>query len=164
MSLRTIITLLRRHDLFAQVDAARLEVIAFTAERETFEPGDILFEEGEEAFDAYLFLKGQAVMFSGDEATATKHKVDVGDLVGEKILLGEGHYRSTIRATAHVEVLCVSRYLFQRMLEEFPEMAGAVAAALARRLDVTMGEMTKLAADMKRPAAENNKPREQTET
>ena len=161
MSLRTIITLLRRHDLFAQVDAARLEVIAFTAERETFEAGDILFEEGEEAFDAYLFLKGQAVMFSGDEASAEKHRIDVGDLVGEKLLLGEGNYRSTIRATSHVEVLCVSRYLFQRMLREFPEMAGAVAAALARRLDVTMGEMTRLAAELKRPETEN---REQTET
>jgi len=51
----------------------------------------------------------------------------------------------------------VSRYLFQRMMEEFPAMAGAVAAALARRLDVTMGEMTKLAVDMRRPETMNKR-------
>ena len=157
MSLRTIITLLRRHDLFAGVDAARLEVSAFTAERETFEAGDLLFEEGEEAFDAYLVLKGQAVMFSGDEANVEKHEIGEGDLLGEMVLLDQGHYRSSVRATTHVEVLCVSRYLFQRMMEEFPAMAGAVAAALARRLDVTMGEMTRLAADMKRPDTINKR-------
>jgi len=157
MSLRTIITLLRRHDLFAGVDSARLEVIAFTAERESFEPGEILFEEGEEGFDAYLILQGRAVMFSGAEASAEKHLVEIGDLVGEMMLLGEGAYRSTLRAQSHVEVLCVSRYLFQRMLEEFPEMAGAVVAALARRLDVTMGEMTKLATGLSRPRLKTEK-------
>lgn len=156
MSLRTIITLLRRHDLFVGVDTTRLEVIAFTAERETFEAGEMLFEEGEEAFDAYLFLKGQAVMFSGDETSAVKHKIDAGDLIGERVLLNEGAYRSNVRATTRVEVLCVSRYLFQRMLQEFPEMATAVAAALARRLDVTMGEMTRLALPTKRPQTKSS--------
>ena len=98
MSLRTIITLLRRHDLFAGVDAARLEVIAFTAERETFEAGDVLFEEGEEAFDAYLFLKGQAVMFAGKEAAPERQEiVDVGDPdnpwhpTADRLVLSEGH-------------------------------------------------------------------------
>ena len=64
MSLKAIIELLQRHDLFAGVDAVRLEVLAFTAERPSFEAGDTLFEAGEEAHEAYLILEGQAVMLA----------------------------------------------------------------------------------------------------
>jgi CRP-like cAMP-binding protein len=148
MSLKTIIAQLRRHDLFTALDQTRLEVIAFTAERAVFEPGDVLFSAGEEGFDAYLILEGEASMsamegFDGERAE--EHRVDAGDLIGALALLHEGPRRSTVRAVSRVEVLTISRYLFQRMMQEFPEMAGAVAGALARRLGQTTNEMTELA-------------------
>lgn len=145
MSLRTTISLLRRHDLFARLEPARLEVIAFTAERSTFEPGEMMFEEGEEAYEALLVLEGQAVMSAGAGPDAA---VDVGDLLGEMVLLQEGFRRATVRAVSRVETLNISRYLFQRLMQEFPEMANTVAQALAHRLSVTGSEMTRLAAGL----------------
>lgn len=145
MSLRNTISLLRRHDLFARLEPARLEVIAFTAERSTFEPGEMMFEEGEEAYEALLVLEGQAVMSAGE---GPDEAVDVGDLLGEMVLLQEGFRRATVRAVSRVETLNISRYLFQRLMQEFPEMSGTVAQALAHRLSVTGSELTQLAAKL----------------
>ena len=160
MSLKTIITLLQRHDLFRELAPTRLEVLAFTAERASFEAGDTLFEAGEEAFDAYLIVEGQCVMHvdQGMEprsGEARAIRVDKGDLIGEMALLHEGRRQSTVRASSAVEALSISRYLFQRLMEEFPEMAGAVARALSERLAATSDEMNDLARALGRQGHEN---------
>lgn len=162
MSLKTTISLLQRHDLFAGLAPARLEVLAFTAERAGYEPGDTLFEAGEEAFDAYLILEGQCVMhadggFEPRPGEARAVRVDKGDLIGEMALFHEGVRRSTVRASAHVEALVISRYLFQRLMQEFPEMAGAVARALGDRLAAAEREMSGLANALGRPRNESKK-------
>lgn len=145
MSLKSIIALLRRHDLFAGLADPRLEVIAFTAERVTFAAGELLFEAGEEGQDALLILSGSALM---DENV----RVEAGDLIGEAALLATGPEgavrRSSVRASGPVEALSVSRYLFQRLMQEFPEMAGTVAGALTRRLAQSVHEMQFLARDI----------------
>lgn len=146
MSLSTAIALLRRHDLFAGLDPVRLEVLAFTAERPSFAAGTTLFEAGETADGAYLILDGQAVMLAhvGAEGRGTERRafrLDRGDLIGETALFREETRRSTVRAASRVDTLRISRYLFRRLLEEFPEMAGAVAQALATRLARVGGEV-----------------------
>ena len=144
MSLKSIIGLLRRHDLFAGLAEARLEVIAFTAERQIFKAGELIFEAGEEGHEALLILSGEAEM--GGEVIAA------GDLIGEAALLTLGadgpQRRASVRARTRVEALSVSRYLFHRLMQEFPEMAGTVAAALTRRLAQTTQEMTFLVRDL----------------
>jgi CRP-like cAMP-binding protein len=161
MSLKTIIALLRRHDLFAGLPAARLEVIAFTAERAVFEPGELLFEAGEEGHEAYLILEGAAQMVArlGGGRVETV-SVDAGALVGEAALIAPTSAgtlrRSDMRATTRIEALSISRYLFQRLMQEFPEMAGAVATALAQRLSQTSGEMAQLADSLAAMTARRN--------
>ncbi|MES1991892.1 MAG: Crp/Fnr family transcriptional regulator [Pseudomonadota bacterium] len=144
MSLKSIIGLLRCHDLFAGLAEARLEVIAFTAERQIFEAGELIFEAGEEGHEALLILAGDAEMDG--------QAIGAGDLIGEAALLTQGPdgplRRASFRARTRVEALAVSRYLFQRLMEEFPEMAGTVAAALTRRLAQTTQEMNFLVRDM----------------
>jgi CRP-like cAMP-binding protein len=154
MSLKSIISLLQRHDLFAGFDPVRLEVLAFTAERPSFEAGDTLFEAGEDAYDAFLILEGQAVMLAHVGAPPVTYemrrgearalRLERGDLVGESALFHEGKRRSTVRAASRLETLAISRYLFQRLLEEFPEMANAVVRALTERLASTGGEIEML--------------------
>lgn len=165
MSLKAIITMLRRHDLFAGLASARLEVIAFTAERAVFEPGELIFEAGEEGLDAFLILEGEAQMVlrhpDGKMETA---RVDAGDLIGEAVLiapeLAGTLRRSDMRAVKRIEALVISRYLFQRLMQEFPEMAGAVAGALAQRLMGTQQEMNQLAERLQAIAGQRNDDRE----
>lgn len=149
MNLATVIALMRGHDLFVGLDPVRLEVIAFTAERRDFAAGETLFEAGEPADDAYLIIEGEAVMLAhlGGETPETGKRalrLDRGDLIGETALFHEGLRRSTVRAASPVKTLRISRYLFQRLMEEFPEMAGAVARALAARLAAVGGEVAEV--------------------
>jgi len=149
MSLSTIIALLQAHDLFAGLDPVRLEVLAFTAERPGFAAGETLFEAGDPADDAYLILEGEGVMLAhvGEEAPGGARRalrLDRGDLIGETALFQEGLRRSTVRAASPMQTLKISRYLFQRLMEEFPEMAGAVARALSARLAATGREVAEL--------------------
>lgn len=150
MSLKSTIALLRQYDLFAGLANARLEVIAFTAERIVFETGEMLFEAGEEAHEAYLILSGAATMVAeAGVADRREHVIGEGDLIGEMALLTVGPQaglrHADVRAISRIEALVISRYLFQRLIQEFPEMAGAVAGAMTRRLAQTIGEMTHLA-------------------
>jgi len=153
MSLKTIIALLQRHDLFADLDPVRLEVLAFTAEQPEFEPGQTLFEAGDPAEDAYLVVEGEAVMLAhvgaevqGGEKRALR--LDRGDLIGETALFQGGVRRSTVKAATHLQTLKLSRAVFERLMEEFPEMAGSVARALSRRLDAVGREISELSRDM----------------
>ncbi len=153
MSLKTIITLLQRHDLFSDLDPVRLEVLAFTAEQPEFEPGQTLFEAGELAEDAYLILEGEAVMLAhvGAEARSGEKRalrLDRGDLIGETALFQGGVRRSTVKAATHLQTLKVSRSVFERLMEEFPEMAGAVARALSRRLEAVGRDIAALSRNM----------------
>lgn len=153
MSLKTIIALLQRHDLFADLDPVRLEVLAFTAEQPEFEPGETLFEAGDPAEDAYLVVEGEAVMLAhvGAEAPGGERRalrLDRGDLIGETALLQGGVRRSTVKAATHLQTLRISRTVFDRLMDEFPEMAGSVVRALSRRLEAAGRDIAGLSVEM----------------
>lgn len=145
MSLEPAVALLQQLDLFAGLDPVRLEVVAFTCERRDYAPGATLFVEGEEADCAYLILEGEAVMLSHDEAGSPRaHRLDRGDLISETALFEPERRRSTVRAVAALQVLRISRDMFQRLLGEFPEMAGSVASRVADRLEAIGSDLSLL--------------------
>jgi CRP-like cAMP-binding protein len=145
MSLEPAVALLQQLDLFAGLDPVRLEVVAFTCERRDYAPGATLFSEGEEADCAYLILAGEAVMLSHDEAGEPQaYRLDRGELIGETALFDPGQRRSTVRAVTGLQVLRIGRDMFQRLLGEFPEMAGPVAARLAHRLEAIGSDLARL--------------------
>ncbi|MDZ4381100.1 MAG: Crp/Fnr family transcriptional regulator [Parvibaculum sp.] len=136
MSLEPVIALLQRLDLFAGLDPVRLEVVAFTCERREYEPGETLFEADEEADCAWLILEGEAAMLAeGEGGPPRALRLDTGDLIGETALFNRERRRTRVRAVTRLLTLRIGRDMFQRLLGEFPEMAGAVAARLANRLD-----------------------------
>jgi len=145
MSLEPAVAMLQQLDLFAGRDPVRLAVVAFTCERREYAPGATLFAEGEEADCAYLVLGGEAVMLSRDDAGGpTALRLDTGDLIGETALFEREKRRTTVRAVTSLHTLRIGRDMFQRLLGEFPEMAGSVAMRLADRLDAVAGELEAL--------------------
>ena len=136
MSLEPVVALLQRVDLFSGLDPVRLEVVAFTCERREYAPGDTLFEPGEEADCAWLILHGEAAMLADQDTGQPRAlRLDTGDLIGETALFNRERRRTRVRAVTRLETLRIGRDMFQRLLGEFPEMAGAVAARIAERLD-----------------------------
>lgn len=147
MSLEPAVALLQRLDLFAGLDPVRLEVVAFTCERREFAAGATLFSAGEEADCAHLIIEGEAVMLVDDTVEGRDAlRLDRGDLIGETALFGPERRRTTVRAVTSLCTLRIGRDMFQRLLGEFPEMAGSVAGRVADRLDAVSEDLRKLTA------------------
>lgn len=134
------IAYLKAMPLFAGLDPMRLEVLAFTAERQHFEAGATLFLEGSEADAAYLIMAGEAVLLDHDAAgRARARRLDPGAFVGEASLFRATLWEASLRAVTSLDVLRINRDMFHRLLGEFPEMASQMISTLADQLE-TIGQ------------------------
>lgn len=160
MSLEPAIVMLKRTELFSGLDPVRLEVVAFTCERREYAPGATLFEAGDEADCAFLVLDGEAAMLARDESGAARAlRLGSGDLIGEMALFEPQRRLTTVRAVSSLHTLRIGRDMFQRLIGEFPEMAGAVASRLAGRLSALGEELAVLGGRLEESRIETKKGR-----
>nr|WP_277348876.1 cyclic nucleotide-binding domain-containing protein [Sneathiella limimaris] len=119
-------------------------MLAFTAERLTFQPGDLLCKQGEMGDAAYVIINGQADVVidtpSGPITVATMKKNDV---VGEIAILINIPRTATIKAASELTTLRITKDLFLRTITEFPEMSIEMMRVLAERLVKTTEELQK---------------------
>ena len=60
MLLKDEVGMLKRVPLFSGVEPAKLKLLAFTSDRVTYNPGQVLFNQGDEGDAAYVILTGTA--------------------------------------------------------------------------------------------------------
>jgi len=122
--------LLRHVPLFAGTDEQHLQVLAFSAGRETVRAGERLFAAGEILPAGFLVLKGEArARAEGDEEAALL--LQPGDFVGEVSMIAGTAHHLTVEALSDMEVLRIPRDLFLRVCGEFPEFGKKVMANFA---------------------------------
>ena len=128
---------LKQVPLFQDVDARHLKLIAFVAERLTFEEGEQIFELGDPADAVYVVLNGSIdVMAEARDGTETVIKRwTPGFSFGEMGVLVEPQRTMSARAHECSIVLRIGRSDFLNLLSEVPPLALAVMRNLARRLD-----------------------------
>lgn len=142
MSIVEEVELLRRIPLFTKIDPTRLKLLAFTSDRVRFEPGQILFEQGEGGDSAYVIIEGSAdVSVNTPAGPLTVATIDKHELVGEIALLCDVPRTATVTAKTELVALQISKDLFYRLVAEFPEMAMEIMRDLARRLDQTTSRL-----------------------
>jgi putative ABC transport system ATP-binding protein len=121
--------------IFANLDIARIKLLAFTSERTVFAAGDVLFEQGDESDAAYVIVSGSANVLIGPE----KQRVLVSQ-VHHHVIIGEmgivtGDVRSaTILATTELITLKLRKEVFLALMVEFPEMTFSVTRLMVKRL------------------------------
>jgi len=142
VSLNEEVELLRRIPLFAKLDSSKLKLLAFTSERLTFEAGQNLFEQGDMGDAAYIIVDGEADVVvatpSGPIIVAT---VSRNAIVGEIAILCDVPRTAAVQAKTSLVTLRISKDLFYRMINEFPEMAVEVMRVLASRLEKTTAQL-----------------------
>jgi len=114
--------ILRRVDMFETLSDEHISQIADALERKTFEKGDQIIRQWETGKEFYVVLTGECV--ATVETGSDKSNLDVqeylryypGDLFGEKALLHRTTRAATITALSQVEVLCLKRSKFERLL------------------------------------------------
>ena len=107
--------------------------------RESFEPGKTLVVQGRSGNAAYLILSGR-VDISTEEAGVIG-SAGPGALLGEVAMIGGSPYSITARAADAVMAARIDRDLFLRVAQEFPEFGTAVLRSLARKLELSMGDL-----------------------
>ncbi|MFM8745172.1 MAG: Crp/Fnr family transcriptional regulator [Aestuariivirga sp.] len=139
MNIRADIETLRRIPIFSDCDPVHLQLIAFSAERVSFEAGQAIIREGAEAAAACLVLGGEAVLSTIGEGRIGS--AGPGAMLGEIAMIGERPYAVTATAVEPVTAARISRELFMRVAREFPDFGAAVFRVLAARLDQSMREI-----------------------
>ncbi|MEJ1157631.1 cyclic nucleotide-binding domain-containing protein [Prosthecomicrobium sp. N25] len=142
MTLKDEVELLRRVPLFAGIEPAKLKLLAFSSRRLRFQPGEVVFRQGDTGDAAYVVLSGSADVIvdtpAGEIHVAT---IASNDIVGEISILCDVTRTATVRAHGALEVLRIQKDDFLRLLEGFPSLALKIIKVLADRLADTTAEL-----------------------
>lgn len=143
MALKDDIALFQRLTIFRDLSEDHLRLLAFGAERRRIEPGRILFRQGEAADGAYVVTMGRIdlVRYSPSRGEHKTGEAGPGSMLTEIAMVAEVERQFSAVAAEASEVIRISRALFHRMLEEYPEVAVSLEGRLRENF-------TKLAADL----------------
>ncbi len=141
MSLTEEVALLKSIPLFAKIEPSKLKLLAFTSERLTFDPEQVLCKQGDPGDSAYVVIDGE-VRISIDAPAAPTGRIDLatlgpGAIVGEIAILCDVPRTATVTSTGKTVTLRISKELFFRLITEFPQIAVEVMRELAHRLEKT---------------------------
>lgn len=142
MSLNEEVELLRNIPLFAKLEPSKLKLLAFTAERITYEPDQVLFNQGDVGDAAYIIVDGAAkVIVDTPDGELEVASLGRNDFVGEIAILCDVPRTATVRASTKTVTLRITKDLFFRLVAEFPEMSVEIMRELASRLEHTTQQL-----------------------
>ncbi len=142
MTLQEDVELLRNIPLFAKIEPSKLKLLAFTAQRLTYNAGDSLFHQGDEGDSAYIIVDGDAdVLVDSPTGPITVATVGKNDFVGEIAILCDVPRTATITAKTTLTTMRISKELFFQLVSQFPQMSIEIMRELARRLEVTTRQL-----------------------
>lgn len=127
MALKDDIALFQQLSIFEGLSDDHLRLLAFGAERRRLEKGHVLFRQGASADSAFVITKGR-LKLSMHAATGGDRQLGEagpGSILTEIAMITEAERHFTASAIEESEVIRISRILFRRMLEEYPEVAVA---------------------------------------
>jgi NADH dehydrogenase len=123
-------------DLVLPPDIVQLKTErALGVRREYFEPGQVIFREGDRGDWLYVVTEGQVEVsrtVAGGGETPVRH-LGVGECFGEIALVSDRARSATVRAVSATSVLAVDREAFQAMFASLPPLRGFVEQLIASR-------------------------------
>jgi CRP-like cAMP-binding protein len=150
MLLKDEVDLLKRVPLFANMEPAKLKLLAFTSDRMSFQPQQVLFRQGDDGDAAYVIMKGEVDIVAetpGGEIPLAR--VGENAIVGEIAILCEVPRTATVKAATRIDTLRIEKEHFLRLIREFPEIGIEVMRELADRLTRTSAELSQARSDLK---------------
>jgi CRP/FNR family transcriptional regulator len=131
-----IVELLGRVPVFAALDPDDLERIAALAVPRSFEPGQVVFREGDSSDTCYVVRAGgaRAVHEHADGRTITLANFGPGDIFGELAMFEDERRSATVEAVQATEAVAVLGPDMRRLIVEHPQIALRLVVALGRRL------------------------------
>ena len=145
MSLEDNIRALERTPVLADIGREALRLLAFSAEKIDIADGQNLFTRGAPADCAYTIVGGRVRLDAGG---GDQRVVGPGTLIGEMALVVDTLRPCDAYGEGPARLLVIPRPLFRKMLEEFPQIAGALRARLIERMRSEHAELTRIKEDL----------------
>lgn len=144
MSLQQEFEVLRRVPFFADanIEPARLKLLAFMSERVCYQDGEILCRQDDPGDTAYLIIDGEVeIILEGADGPLTVATLGANEIVGEMSILTGARRAATVRAKGRLVALRIAKDPFMRMVREFPTMAVSIMQELAHRVEANNNQL-----------------------
>lgn len=131
-----VLELLARVPVFSTLVPADLERISELAVPREFEPGQVVFREGDSSDTCYIVRSGRAraVREHSDGRTITLATFGPGDIFGELAMFEDERRSATVEAVEPTAAVAVLGPDMRRLMNEHPGIATRLVIALGRRL------------------------------
>jgi CRP/FNR family transcriptional regulator, cyclic AMP receptor protein len=131
-----VVQLLGRVPVFSTLVESDLERIAQLSVPRRFEPGEVVFREGDASDTCYVVREGhaRAIREHGDGRTITLATFGPGDIFGELAMFEDELRSATVEAIEPTLVVAVLGPDMRRLMTEHPEISTRLVISLGRRL------------------------------
>jgi CRP-like cAMP-binding protein len=154
MTIEDDIAFLEQVPTLRRLGAGALRILAIGAESYAVEEGQRLFASGEPADCAYIVQQG-AFRLNSERPENVEITAGPGTLLGESALLAETRRPATATAREDSTVLRVSRAMFIKMLESYPDAAQRLRELIASRADEWAREIENVRAALTRDSEQS---------
>ena len=149
MTIEDDIAFLEQVPILRRLGAEALRILAIGAESYSVRADQVLFSAGDAADGAYVVQQGSFALKPQRQGD-TDVMAGPGTLLGETALLAETVRPVTAVAREDAAVLRISRAMFMKMLESYPDAAQRVRDMIAARADQWAREMESIRATLAR--------------
>lgn len=119
--------------LFAGASEAFLRDVALQMRSLMALPGDVVVRQGQPGREMYVIARGTAQAVGADGAVL--REMGPGDFFGEVALVTDARRTATVRAVTAADLYVLDRATYERVAEDYPDLASALADAARQRLD-----------------------------
>jgi CRP-like cAMP-binding protein len=153
MTIEDDIAFLERVPTFAQLGFSALQIVAIGSETKHLDDGEVLFRAGETADAGYVIQEGSLKLTKHDPKRSDPSvTLGPGVLIGELALVTETVRPVTAIAAEPTTVIRISRSLFRKVLEGFPEAARLMRDRLAERANQATEEISQVRGALDSPS------------
>lgn len=130
--------------LFQSLSSDQIEKIQAHIQVKEFEPGQYLYQAGDDSDTMYLLQKGlvQIYRISSSGKEQYIRQLESGDFIGESGLFSQQHFNRYVKAEEPTTVCSIQRDVFKELLLMNPEIALALLEEFSNRLNASEQQTT----------------------
>lgn len=151
MTIEDDIAFLERVPTFAQLGFSALQIVAIGSETKHLVDGEVLFRAGETTDAGYVIQEGSLKLIVHDPIRSDPSVTfGVGALIGELALVTETVCPATAIAAEPTTIIRISRSLFRKVLEGFPDAARLMRDRIVERANLANEDISRVRGALER--------------
>lgn len=144
MALEEDIRVLSGVKLFEGFAHEQLRLLAFGAENVVLHADKKLYLQDDEADSAYVVVSGRVILYRESDGSIIGY-AGPGIMLGELAIVADSRRLTSAAAATETELLRLTRKMFRRILEEYPDIAILLHRRISEELQTMVRRIERLA-------------------